>query len=173
MSRASRERGQILNDYVIGIGIFLLTVAFVFAFIPNVLSPYFDGAQDGQPILAERSAERLAGQLLADESSAPTKLDAQCTFAFFQQSTPGPGCGFGAGWSGGEEEYLRDALGLDSTVGVYVAIVDDSGHVADMTVGGTTESLELGDDSPGRSAISVTRQVILQDEPCRLRVILW
>lgn len=55
------DRGQTTQDFAIGIGLFLLAVVFVVAFIPSILAPADD------PGMADRSAqaERLAAELVA------------------------------------------------------------------------------------------------------------
>ena len=44
------DRGQTTQDFAIGIGIFILAIAFVFAFVPTIITPFADagGAQTAQ-----------------------------------------------------------------------------------------------------------------------------
>lgn len=69
----SRDRSQTTQDFVLGIGIFLLAVAFVFAFVPSVITPY---AADGGGGAA--TAERIANDVLDETATgeAPNEIDA-------------------------------------------------------------------------------------------------
>lgn len=84
----SADRGQTMLDFVVAIGLFLLTIAFVVAFVPHLTAPY--GHQD-QPAVAERAASELSANLLAGE--APSVLEEACTVAFLT-STGGSACPF-------------------------------------------------------------------------------
>lgn len=54
------ERAQTTQDFVIGIGIFLLAVAFVFSFLPSLLAPYAPAVDSGDA----PQADRVAGEVL-------------------------------------------------------------------------------------------------------------
>lgn len=59
-SDSRTERAQTTQDFVIGIGIFLLAVAFVFSFLPSLLTPYAPAIDDGDVA----QADRIAGEVL-------------------------------------------------------------------------------------------------------------
>lgn len=59
-SDSRTERAQTTQDFVIGIGIFLLAVAFVFSFLPSLLTPYAPAVDDGDVA----QADRIAGEVL-------------------------------------------------------------------------------------------------------------
>ena len=70
------ETGQITIDYIAGMGIFLLTVAFVFQFMYSLFLPFQSGSDDvtlaadrASTVLVERllAADRLGGVNLIDE----------------------------------------------------------------------------------------------------------
>ncbi|MFC6974727.1 hypothetical protein ACFQL1_08570 [Halomicroarcula sp. GCM10025709] len=83
-----RGRGQTMLDFAVAVGLFLLTVAFVVAFVPQVTAPYQEQAH---PAVAQRVAGGVADNLLAGD--APSVLDEDCTVAFFAQSGAA-GCPF-------------------------------------------------------------------------------
>lgn len=66
-----------MPDFIVAMGIFLLTVSFVVAFVPQMVSPYAD---QETPVVAERVASDLAEDRLAE---SPSVLDERCTLAFF------------------------------------------------------------------------------------------
>lgn len=76
-----------MPDFIVAMGIFLLTVAFVFAFVPQMTVPY---AGQETPLVAERVASDLADDRLA---RSPSVLDERCTLAFFGQAN-GTSCPF-------------------------------------------------------------------------------
>lgn len=57
------ERGQTTQDFAIGIGIFLLAIAFVFGFVPTFLTPFTPDVGQAESAQADRIADRIAGQL--------------------------------------------------------------------------------------------------------------
>ena len=76
-----RPRGQTTQDFAVGIAIFLLTIAFVFTYVPTLTTPYegsIGGAETAQ-------ADRIADRIVANAStSTPNELDGseyQSTFA--------------------------------------------------------------------------------------------
>jgi hypothetical protein len=78
---ATTERGQTTIDFAAGISIFLVTVAFAFAFVPGILTP-FSGSGVGDPITANSVADELAADRLASPES-PYVLNETATVAFF------------------------------------------------------------------------------------------
>lgn len=60
----SSARGQTTQDFVVGIGIFLLSVAVVFAAIPSVVTPA-DPVRDAEREQADRIVDRLVGEFAA------------------------------------------------------------------------------------------------------------
>lgn len=52
-----RERGQTTQDFAVGIGVFMLAIAFVFSFVPSMLSPYDSGG--GESAQADRVAAAI------------------------------------------------------------------------------------------------------------------
>jgi hypothetical protein len=75
------DRGQTTMDFAAGVSVFLVTVAFAFAFVPGIIAPFTDpGTAD--PVTANRVADDLA----SDRLSAPGveyTLDADRAADFF------------------------------------------------------------------------------------------
>jgi len=75
------DRAQTTLDFATGVGIFLVVVASVFAFVPGMLEPFASSTQE-ETAAANRIADNVAGSLLADPDE-PYLLDPVCTQAFF------------------------------------------------------------------------------------------
>ena len=75
MERFSNERAQTTIDYMAGMSIFLLTVAFVFQFMNSLFAP-FQTASDDVTLAADRASTILVERLLiADRSGALSIID--------------------------------------------------------------------------------------------------
>lgn len=160
MRRANR--GQTLNDFAIGMALFMLTVAFVVAFIPTMYAPFDAPGEDGDAIRADRAASRLLGTVLADPSGELQRADRTCTVAFFD-GVAHPDC-TDTGVS------LIDATGLGTTDTVYVAVKDPGGTV--QSLDGVT--LERGEPSPGSSnGATVRRMIVLNGDQYTMEVEVW
>ena len=68
-------------DFAAGVSIFLVTVAFAFAFVPGVITPFAD-PDVGDPVSANRIADDLATDRLGSPDR-PYALDANKTATFF------------------------------------------------------------------------------------------
>lgn len=108
-SDGRRDRGQTMVDFVVAMGIFLLTVGFVVAFVAGMTVPYED---QQTPLVAERVASDLADDRLAE---SPAVLDERCTLAFFGHADA-TGCPFDAG------DSLNDRLGVAPLYSVNVTL---------------------------------------------------
>jgi hypothetical protein len=83
-----RARGQLTYDFAIGISIFLLSLAFVFVFVPGMLEPFDAGTQADTPAV-NRVADDLTQRRLGN-ASRPYVLNGTCTREFFQLGTAAP-----------------------------------------------------------------------------------
>ncbi len=68
-------------DFAAGVSIFLVTVAFAFAFVPGIITPFAD-PDVGDPVSVNRIADDLATDRLASPDR-PYALDTDQTAAFF------------------------------------------------------------------------------------------
>jgi hypothetical protein len=161
--RPSGERAQTTIDFAIGIGLFLLVVAFVVAFVPTIFTPF--QSTEG-PQAADRIATSLSTDRLGDPSE-PYVLNETCTDGFFDQldgngSAPS-GCQFNT-----SATTTREMFTLDRTRDVNVTIRYGNGSIAD---GG---ALAAGPTpSETTSVTAATRVVSLDGQPRRLVVRTW
>nr|WP_198661954.1 hypothetical protein [Halorussus litoreus] len=150
---------------MVGASVFLLTVAFVAAFLPGTFEPFTaDGTEDA--LVADRTADLLAEQLLAPPTD-PGVVDADCAAAFFDaegDGADGLACEYGT-----DAADLDAALGLDSRTGVNVTVEENSSVLA---TGG--ERLAAGPTPPDDRSVIVSRRVVLLDgEERDLYVRVW
>lgn len=69
------DRGQTNQDYVVGIGVFLLAIAFVFAYAPNFVTPFTASVGSAETAQADRLAATIVDNL-SDDPERPNHLDA-------------------------------------------------------------------------------------------------
>jgi hypothetical protein len=158
-------RGQTTMDFAIGMSLFLLVLVGVFTFLPSVFAP-FSADGGSSMVVADRAAARLAGQTLVATTERPLLLDAACTVAFFDETSPVPAdCNFDA-----DAGNLGAALGVDTDVHrVNVTLEDDGGVVS---LKGTP--LRAGPDiPPSGDVVTATRAVRLDGTRERLLVRVW
>ncbi|WP_148413351.1 hypothetical protein [Haloferax sp. KTX1] len=145
-------RAQTTIDFAVGVGIFLLAVAWVVGTIPQILDP-FEAEQD-RPLVANRAADSLTQRLLVDDEN-PDVLDAACTEAFFDGDPPG-GCDYGSA-------DPTDATGIGASYGVNVTL-SRGGSVVETT----------GESVPTtRSVVTARRAVLLDGDLHELAVRVW
>ena len=73
VSLSLRDRGQTTQDFIVGIGVFILAVAFVFSFLPTMLTPFDSSTSGGQTAQADRVADRVVHDL-STESETPNEI---------------------------------------------------------------------------------------------------
>jgi len=167
------ERGQTLLDYAAGVGVFLLAVAFVFALVPTVFSPYQSPIESDQTAQAERLTTELVAELGADDDRG--RMDPTAATELFSPSVA-PTTG----------DQLRSRYGFGGEVQVNVSLVTATGAAADRLCpgapeppksAGSTSGCAIGDEVGDHPvAVSVT---VLSDggdvclPTCRLMVRVW
>jgi len=166
---APDDRGQTVQDFAIGASVFLLTIAFVFAFIPTLFTPFEDNIAPGLESQASRTAAAIVDNGSIDgrqnwmtESSAQSAID-----------------------TGGSGADLQNTYDLPETSQVNVTVTpmspDDATVVSDSGV-----DYASGDTFRDRPAATVSRIVVIQGVPecdpttnpdagmaCRLTVRIW
>ncbi|ELY44459.1 DUF7287 family protein [Natronorubrum sulfidifaciens] len=152
VSLSLRDRGQTTQDFAVGIGVFILAVAFVFSFLPTILTPFDSSVSGGQTAQADRIADRLVHNL-SDSDTSPNAIN---DTAFNETD--------------GE---LEDRVGL-RTAGDQVSV-----QIEQLNESETVNDMVIGDQYNGQSAASSARIVTLDDNPegcetaCRLVVRVW
>ncbi|MFC6836123.1 DUF7287 family protein [Halomarina ordinaria] len=181
------DRAQSTLDFAVGVSVFLLAVAFTFAFIPGMTQPFSETVRVN-PATADRVTDQLAGDTLATPGE-PYRLDATCTAAFFDAGPDGDGCRF-------EGEGFDERLGLpypdratppNVQVGLYEgassdaeALYWDGERVAwpeDGSPASDDERLVRSTDGrtpSGSSSVVVSRRSVTVDgRDAHLRVSVW
>ena len=102
-------RAQTTLDFAIAMGVFLVTVAFVFTFIPSLTAPFVDGDQD-KSVTADRVASHLAEGGLGDPAE-PFVVDDSCAEVFFDESTVDGDIPSTCGFSG---DNLSERVGVNT-----------------------------------------------------------
>jgi hypothetical protein len=150
------ERGQTPQDFAVGISIFLITVTFVFAFVPSVLQP----SRAGEEITLTTEGDRVASALVSNLSvpGRPNHLAESKVEAFVDT------------YDEGNTSEFRTEYGLTTYTQVNVKI---------LTLNGSDriDDYSFGDDYRGQEAV-VTQRVVTMDDPqcqdgCYLIVRLW
>jgi hypothetical protein len=76
------DRGQTTLDFAIGVGVFMIAVAFTVTFVPGLFEPFIGGTAE-ETVAANRVIDVVSNGMLADPAD-PRVLDAACTVAFFE-----------------------------------------------------------------------------------------
>lgn len=135
------ERGQTALDFAVAIGVFVLAMAFVLAFVPSMFAPFFGmGAADG--LVADRSASYLADNKLAADPAQPGALDQEKVDTFFDNCATNS-----SSWLAGELgvgtdnihiQLAEDSCGNDpdgaETVSKRIVTVDGDQRTLEVTV---------------------------------------
>lgn len=185
------ERGQTVQDFAIGTSVFLLTIAFVFAFVPTLFTPFESEVAPG----LESQADRVADAMVANGSvdGRPNHLTARGVQKAIRPDPDGDDSGYGT------EEALQQRYGLPETSQINVTVTpmppDESGADDFITAPsgflsglepGLDDQLAAGDTYRGQPAATVSRIVVVEgvpecdpDDPsdpgqaCRLTVRVW
>lgn len=166
-------------------GIFLLSLTFVFVFVPGMLEPFDAGTQTETPAV-NRVADDLTQRRLGD-ASRPYVLNGTCTREFFDVGTAPPAeCAFS-----GTALYQRVGIlertpinvtirmdGSDASTDEDIVCWDDSnnrfGERNDM--GSDCDELLAAGSNPagsGGKTVSATRVALLKGQDVTVEVVLW
>jgi hypothetical protein len=139
------DRAQTVQDFALGMSVFLLAVAFVFAFVPSLTGPIWEGATATEVAQADRAAATLLETLSTD--GAGNAINGTAAAVAFQSTL-----------SGGR---AADTLGLAEPVGVNVTVLsaDRETTLTTRTPAGTDVALAGGEPYREQSAATVTRTV--------------
>jgi hypothetical protein len=191
---SEQSRGQTTLDFAIGISIFLAVLLFIFLFLPGILSPFTESAQE-ETIASNRVADKLTSGMLASPSE-PYVLDGYCTVEFFdapdesehQDSDIPNGCAYEEGTleeqvgvAAGRERVRvsmrgditddgnSDTLCWDST-GTDTGLIEESQSGTDIDCDVT---LARGNPPTTQDTITAIRTVSLDDTDVALYVEVW
>ncbi len=67
------DRGQTTQDFAVGIGVFLLTIAFVFTYVPSFATPYESSVGGAETAQADRIADRIVEN--TTDTEMPNEID--------------------------------------------------------------------------------------------------
>lgn len=182
--RAGTLRGQTTLDFAVGMSIFLLTLAFVFTFVPGMLAP-FDDTTQAETVAANRVADNLTTGTLGDPD-APYVLDRQCVVEFFNTSTAD--CNFDGGttaervgvvdWQPVNVTVSGNGTGSESVVlcwdrgsGEFIERSD-----SDCTPGSNGDVVLSGGSDPAGSSgktVSAKRVALLDGRDVTVEVVMW
>jgi len=145
-------RAQTTMDFAAGISIFLVTVAFAFAFLPGIITPFTDVGV-GDPVSANRAADTLAADRLATPDT-PYVLSTAQTAAFFD-----------------DDGDVTDRLTIQSYKSVNVTIEDATGSPVAVNESVTATA---GPSVPASADTTVAwRTVTLDGDRVELVVRVW
>jgi hypothetical protein len=151
--------------------VFLLTVSFVFGFVPTMFQPYATG-DSSEMVFADRTVRYVAADALAVSPADPYELDPACSAAFFAAEDdyePPGGCDFDP------EDSLGTILAADGrTVNVTLRPLNETtGAPATFRYDGDEITLERGPTSGSSDVVVAQRVVTLEARQYRLVVRTW
>lgn len=179
--RDASDRAQTPIDFAVGAGVFLLTLAFVIAFVPTLFDP-FSAAETASPVVSDRVAAGVAGDLLAASPAEPGVLSPACTVAFFpsDDNPPATDCRFEPG------DDPADLFGIDGNVQVIIHELNETNPGESpvskdeiVTSEGTFENVRLiyPEEGPSGTAaddVTVSQRIVsIHGEQYRLTVRVW
>lgn len=161
-----RQRGQTPHDFALGIGIFILTVAFTLAFVPASLS--FADADPGatETTLADRSAVAIIGNL--STGARQNEINATATAEYFDTVE--------------NESELQNRLDLPETVSINATVrsLDDAVVLQVDNSTGHSIRLDAGRSYPETQPAAETSRVVTMtgdvgmcSPGCQLVVRIW
>ena len=151
-------RGQTTQDFAVGISVFLLTTAFLFAFLPTIFAPFDSDRSASDVSQADRVAATFVENFSVD--GKPGQLNASETEGFFA--------------AGGDGDALRDRYSLPTTSRVNVTVRTQNGSVIKDNSGTVlARGDEYDDDVSASSSRIVTFDEDVCDPSCRLVVRVW
>lgn len=182
LGSSETARAQTPIDFAVGASVFLLTLAFVVAFTPTLFDP-FTGPATASPVVSDRVAAGLAGDLLAASPTEPGVLSPACTVAFFEDGGNAT-LADEADCPEGVEDDVATRFGLDEEVLVVIHALNESEPIADpqdlsIDTRYGTHALELRRSTTDsvrvdRGGVSVSQRVVsIRGDQYRLTVWVW
>lgn len=155
-TQRNTDRGQTTQDFALGIGVFLVTVAFVLVFVPSILIPFQSGPTAGERAAAEAITTNVTDNL-SDQGYA-TRLNETRTRDFFENH------------NSTDEIRANYSVPLRRLVNVTIVNLDGT-PVSGAPFGGYDPT--AGDDPRDRPTAVASRVVEYQGDTFRLEVRVW
>ncbi|WP_226040884.1 hypothetical protein [Natrinema sp. DC36] len=153
------ERGQTTQDFAVGIGVFLLAIAFVFSFLPSVITPFDSSVGGAETAQADRIADLVVHNVSTETANEINGTKFNTTYA---------------------NGNLTETLGLRSSNGNRIDRVNVRiEKLKSKTSIGDPGEWTAGDTYENQSAASSARIVTIDGDPsdcnpaCRLVVRVW
>lgn len=169
------DRGQLLQDFVIGVSLFLITVGFIAAFIPTLITPFGSPGESGTAINTQRISEStLDSMTVTQDSTDYGDLDRGCVVSFMEENT-NVNCVNGGQYDEPLDEFYNVRENVNS-VNVSIQHLENDTVVAfeQKDAGGNvvdTVPLKRGEDlSDEESTSSLARVVQIGGDEYRLVV---
>jgi hypothetical protein len=157
------DRGQTLPDFAVGIAVFLLTIAFVSVFVPQLMVP-FDGQE--RPVVAERFASDLTGDRLTEPDSR-SELNESDTRAFFEQNKTEALEQFGVASWYSLNVTLRDGPGRDADSEIFCVGSDDEWWITECEA--DDERFAVGESVPRDRSVATAQRTLFAVETAENR----
>lgn len=160
----SNGRGQTTQDFAVGVGVFLLTVAFVLAYVPTALPQPANDTSASREAQADRIADEMVDNLSLD--STGTRMKATPTDCFFEFND--------------DSSTLQENFSLPATVQANVTLQNlDGTRVDHDPLNGSASCLNddfdvfAESEYRNQSAGSASRLVVYNGTHYRLLVRVW
>lgn len=180
-------RAQTTIDFAIAMGVFLVALTTVVAFMPTMTQPFTGGQEN--PLTADRIVAQLTDGQLGDPAT-PSKLNTTCTMFFFNESgTPADPCG---SFNPGDDLTEKIGVGENTFVNVTVrkdvaegpdpetVCAEEPGatafhHPSDADCDSDDTLMALGPNPPDVSgSVTIARRLaVLEDKQVYLVVRVW
>ncbi|MFA9415493.1 hypothetical protein [Natrinema sp. HArc-T2] len=152
VSSGSTDRGQTTQDFAVGIGIFLLAIAFVFSFLPTIMMPFDSSISGAETAQADRIASHMINNTSTETANNISADEFNKTYT---------------------KDDLTAELGLRQTDNVNVTVV----RLENGTILTPSDEWSGGDIYDNQSAASSARIITTDhgscDPACRLIVRVW
>lgn len=128
MTHLGPMRAQTTLDFAIAMGVFLVALAFVFAFVPGMFQPFQTNAPE-TTTFGNRIADQVAGGTLVESEDEVPALDIACTVEFFRAEPTGqPACPFDQSVDVPDRRNaaFTDRLGVETRQNLAVSIEGDT-----------------------------------------------
>lgn len=139
---ARSDRGQTLQDFVLGIGIFIVAFMFVLSLFPGLLTPFQSTAGGSERAQAEQVSTRILSNMSAGPQ--PNHLDGTRVNSIIAPSTT--------------QSDLRKRFGLASTTQLNVTV---------ESLNGTEKLYRTSNSARNHEVATSARIVTLEDARCR------